>query len=362
MDKSRLTIIAMLASLLALISLNPVYAQDATAVPLISYYLAADSGGVQQIYQLPLNGPNEPRQITHAESDVITFGVAYDGLGVAYIRGGQLWLQPIHTEEAEALTPLSATQFFSSPVWSQDGQYIAYADDGVWLLDLGTRETRQLLTNVPYDQSTNNAVDVRSYNPSRFVLGDDGTAANLIVDVGLWECQVPGVYDLASGEWQELEGLVHTRLLPLSDGSALLYGQCMAVGAPGLHIADSLEDINTFAEVLDFRTLPDSALRPNQAVQIEPGTVRIFGESYNIQLEETSLFYFDFDVASGEAGSVNYVTLPAVGEMSPDGSLIPVYLSADDTDSGGFKLVDLTTGEEVAANFPETVGVFRWQL
>lgn len=63
-----------------------VQAQDDT--PHILYYMSADEDGIQQVYQLIIEGENEARQITYAESDVITFGAAYDGLSVTYVSDG----------------------------------------------------------------------------------------------------------------------------------------------------------------------------------------------------------------------------------------------------------------------------------
>ena len=114
--------------LLALPFTVTIHAQ--AAITQLAYYIAADAAGVRQVYQLLVDGQSEPRQITYATSDVITFGVAYDGLAVAYMSEGQLWLQPTHTEEAESLATVGAAEFFSPPIFSQDGQHIAYADGG----------------------------------------------------------------------------------------------------------------------------------------------------------------------------------------------------------------------------------------
>jgi hypothetical protein len=372
MKKSLAAMSALLTALLAFIVVTTAFAQDTTEVPPVSYYLAADANGVQQVYQLVLDGEYQARPITYAESDVITFSPAYDGLGVAYISDGQLWLQSLHTEAPEAVVSVGATQFFSTPVWSQEGQYIAYADNGVWLLDLGTRETRQLLADVPLEEGASNAGEFRIYQPEMFVLGEDGTAEKLIVDVGVWEWNTVGVYDLASGELQELENQIHTDLLPLSDGRVLLYGNGGVGGEFALHMADSLEDINTYTRVLDFAALTDQTLFAEQAVEIEPGVVRVFGSTISPTPDEVSAFYFDFDATTGEADNVNFIPLSegstgntVAGQLSPDGSIVPVHLSALWTDAGSIygelNLVELATGETVAQEFPEVVGLFRWQ-
>lgn len=368
MKVARLSVVVLLVVFSALAGIAA--AQDAPPQP--AYYLAADDGGVQQIYQLILDGESEPRQISHSESGVINFEVAYDGLGVAYYGDGQLWLQSVHTDEPEAVAPVSAVQFFSGPVWSQDGQYLAYADNGVWLIDLSTRETQQLLADIPIDESASNAAEFRIYQPELFVLGEDGTAAKLIVDVGIWEWNTVGVYDLASGELQELEGQVHTDLLPLSDGRALLYGNTGMGGEFVPHIADSLDAINTYTEAVGDVDTMNIPLFTEQAVEIAPGVVRIFGSTIPTTPEETNAFSFDFDTTTGEAGEVNLVTLSqgetgatVAGTLSPNGRTVPVYHNAQWTEAGsiygGFNLLDLATGEALPIVFPEIVSIFRWQ-
>ncbi|MCZ7542431.1 MAG: hypothetical protein M5R40_02320 [Anaerolineae bacterium] len=243
----------------------------------------------------------------------------------------------------------------------------------MWLLDLGARETRQLLADVPLDEGASNAADYRIYQPERFVLDDAGQPAALIVDAGVWEWNTVGVYDLASGALQELGGQLHTSLLPLSDGRVLLYGNSGLAGEFALHVAESLDDINDFSEVLSFGALTGATLFAEQAVEISPGIVRVFGSALSERPEEALAFSFDFDVTAGTATEVQFVTLSegdessntVTGRLSPDGRLIPVYLNALWTDAGSlygnFALLDLDTGARVTAEFPETVGVFRWQ-
>ena len=336
------------------------------------YYMAADSAGVQQIYQLPLDGQSAARQITHAAQDVITFGAAYDGLSVAYISAGQLWLQPIHTDTPEALAPVSAVQFFSGPVFSLDGQYIAYADRGAWLLDLSTRQSRQILADVPVDETGSNADQFRIFMPYRFATDAEGHAAQLLVRIGVWEWQTAGVYDLASGQLQELSGHVHNNLLPLSDGRVLVYGNNGMDGHPGLSIAASLSDVNTYSDILDFTALTDATLFAEQAVETAPGRIRIFGPALDPANPGERVFFFDVDLAAGTASAVRILNLSdgismntVAGDLSPDGRIVPVYLGALWTDAGSiygrFQLHDLDADAVMPVAFPETVGVFRWK-
>lgn len=354
-----------------LLGLLPVGARDMGPIRRLSYFQAADANGVQQVYQLLLDGQSQPRQITQADRDVVTFGVSHDGLAITYLSNGQLWLQPLHTDAAEALTPVNNTLFFT-PVFSPDGQYIAYASQGIWLYDLGARESRQILADVPLAADGSNMAAYRVYRPDRFVMGADGKASHLILRVGVWEWETPGVYNLATGVYQELEGQVHTRLLPLYGDKVLLYGNGGVAGEMALHLADSLDDINQYQLVVTFSELTTETLFAQTATEIHPGVVRLFGPSLYRMPDADHWFSFDYDLMNNVASDVRYLPMPTStigsslgGDLSPDGALAPVYADARWSDYGSIfgnlTLRDLLTGAEVAAPFPATVGELRWQ-
>lgn len=362
-------IILILIALLTGISTT--LAQNDEANHRLGYFISADSDGVQQVYQILLDGQSEPRQITFATRDVLTFGASYDGLAIAYISDGQLWLQPIHTESAESLTTINATQFLSTPIFSQDGQYVAYADGGLWLLDLATRQTEQLAQDVPFDSELARTSDYLTIAPHQFVMGTDGAVTHLIVTIGQWEWVTAGVYDLATDELQVLEGQLHTQLLPLSNGQVLLYGNGGVAGEFALHIANSLADINTYTRLVDFSTLTDMTLFAMQAVEVAPGVVRILGETISQTPNEVNAFYFDYDVVSNTAGEVfpfllyqgEMTGVTTMGAISPDGMVLPIYINAIYTDFGtlfgAVELFDFLTG--IRQTIGDSVGIYRWQ-
>lgn len=360
----------MLLIVLVLVGVNVAYAQDMGVVTRITYYTAADANGVQQVYQQQLGAEAEPRQVTHAASHVNTFSAAYDGLSIAYISGEQLWLQPIHTEEAEALAPVTASFFPHPPVYSPDGEYIAYANDGLWLYDLAKRQTRQLLQDVRIEPSETVGGEFQIHFPEQFVRGVDGKPAKLIVDVGVWEWNTVGVYDLATGDFQVLEGQNYTGILPLYGDKVLLYGNNGVAGLPGLALAESLDDINTYSEVLDFGAVTATPLFAEQAVEIHPGVVRIFGQGIPAFPDEAKVFYLDYNLMEDTVGQMQVVTLRNdsggavyMGELSPDGSLMPVYHDGQYTDwgtiYGALDVIDLATNESIPV--AATAGWLRWQ-
>lgn len=368
----RMALMTALLALFVLSTLTTVYAQN-DAPPGAGYYLAADADGVQQVYQLVLAADADPRQITYAESDVLTFGAATDGLSVAYVSDGQLWLQPLHTETAEPLAEITSTDFLAPPVYSPDGQHLAYVDNGVWLLDLGTRETRPLVENVRLNPDRRNMGEMRIYQPERFVMSEDGAASHLIVYVGMWEWAGSGVYDLAAGTLVELEGRDFNKLLPLSDGRVLVYGNNMIDGLPALHIANSFDDINAPNLLVSFDALGDAPLFASQAVEMPSGNVRVYGMTFGESADDYAVFTFDYDLNTSASSSVRPVTIATrnesdyttTGWLSPDGGFIPATLNAEMTDYGVYygtlRVVNLETGEPVALNLPENAALFQWQ-
>jgi hypothetical protein len=367
----------MIGTLFAWTCLPALHAQE-TAERLL-YYLAADADGIQQVYKHRLPA-DEVRQITYADEDVTHFGVAYDSLSVAYLSESQLWLQPLHTEAAEALVNIVATEDLAHPVYSQDGQYIAYTNNGVWLLDLGTRETRQILVNRPLDLPRSHVSELRLYTPRQFVVDEEGKAAQLLVNIHIWEWNTFGVYDLATDTLQEFETegdvRLHTDLLVLSNGRVLLYGNNMMAGEPALHIADSLDDINAYTRVFDYRSLAEEALFVEQAVELHPGIVRLFGTAITLDAERRPIrmqaFTFDYDVVKGSAGEIAFVgemhdVMASIsqGPLSADGVLVPILFNPGFDDkgvlSGEVRLLNLETGAMTEEVLTEAAGGFAWQ-
>lgn len=359
-------------------TLFPLKAQEAEPTERILYYLALDGNGIQQVHRHLLYA-DEVRQITYANKDVTHFGIAYDGLSVAYLSESQLWLQPFHTKEAEALTAITATDYLDNPVYSPDGRYIAYTDNGIWLMELATREASQLLTNVPINLPGEHVNRIRYYAPRQFIVDPHGKAIQLILGIQIWEWNTVGVYDLTTDTLQEFETerdvRLHTDLLLLSDGRVLLYGNNAYSGEPALHIAQSIDDINTYTKVFDFSSLAETALFAHEAIEIRPGIVRLWGTAFTIadgQLIDLQIFTFDYDLAAGTAEDISFVKLvndinetTITGPISADGVLAPILLNVGFSDegvpNGEARLLNLETGKLTDGGFTQASGSFQWQ-
>ena len=372
MNKAIRVILALATALIAALSVTGASAQDMGPVIRNFYYIAADANGVQQVFQQNVGGDEQARQVTFSEADVITYGASFDGLSIAYISGGQLWLQPIHSEDAEALTPLQGTRFYRSPIYSPDGDYIAVADAGILLVDLATRETRLLIADTALNPAGSNMPDVQIFTPDHFVRGADGSVDKLIVKIGIWEWQTAGILDLNSGALSMLAPQTHTRALAVYGGKVLLYGNSGMAGELSLELVEGFENLNDYTKVVSFADITFDSLFAEQAVEIHPGTVRIFGTALVVPLDKSYAFHFDADLMNGTVSNYTLLTLAddtttnvVAGELSPDGAIVPLYVNALYSDMGSLygqvSIIDLATGEALDVELPETVSVLRWQ-
>ena len=117
-------------------------------------YFLSDRGGSMQVWRLASDGETL-RQLTEAEDGVDSLDVAADGQ-VAYVSGNQLWLRGVDGDnkllvDGSAADPDSEsfhyTQRISAPRFAPEGKRLAYALNGVHLLDLDSGEDQQLLIN-----------------------------------------------------------------------------------------------------------------------------------------------------------------------------------------------------------------------
>jgi hypothetical protein len=361
-----------LITLLMLITALPVFAQiDDEIRSFGGYFISADENGVLQLWQLADDG-STATLLTSAAESVVDYAISSDGTQLAYTSGQKLWLQT--PNETVEIASLSRERRPGSPVFNEDGSQLAFANDGLWLYDLASEESKLLYEDNPYTREMTDVGPVRYYRPMEFV--DD----KLIVRVGIWEGYGPGVYDFESGMVEELDRFRPSDLLMLSDGRVIIYGNGEVWGDPTLTIADSLDDINQTEILVDLETLsPSAPLFVDQVIEIAPGIVRVMGSTYNREgPTQFPLFYFDLDTETGELsadGIVGYNYVPSdeseftgQGMSSPNAQFVVQYLNAEvDTDLnpigidfGQLIFYELNTGEIIKSDFPGKVALFEW--
>jgi hypothetical protein len=341
-------------------------------------FIAADDNGVLQVWQLSADG-DTVSPLTSAEKSVVDYDVSADGLKIAYTSGQAVWLKILDGSEPFEVMPLTEPLRGAYPVFSADGEQLAFANGGLYLLDtVAGAEPRLLIEDVPLEEGMESVAPVRFYTPLQFVEGTDW----LIVQVWLWEGGSVGVMNTQTGEFEELELLQHTELLPLSDGRALIYGNNAVFGDYNLEIAASLDDINSSEVLLDLETVSASDAAPlfvDQAVEIEPGMVRVLGSTFNFNAVsvDAPYFYFDLNLDTGEISELMPFTPAAsreqgqtwVGAVSPDGSLIVQYrdlhvatnLNSSGIVFGQLEVYDFMTGEFHTPEVEQPAASFQWQ-
>jgi hypothetical protein len=340
------------------------------------YYLADDENGALQVWRLSEDGTSS-EMLTNMPNDIADFDVSEDETQIAYTSNQTLWLQQLDSSASNEIAVLEPDEVSSPayPVFSPDGSMLAYNNGGLTIYSASSGESRLILEDVPYTEGMESVDPVRFYVPFQFV--DD----KLIVSVRFWEGSGFGVLDIETEVFQEQSPVTHTRLLPLSDGRVLLYGNSEIYGDYNLEIAPSLDDINTREIMLDLETLSPSDTSPlyiDEAVEIEPGIVRVMGSSFVFATRESPYLYFDLNIETVEVVSDGLVEFPLIEAdenrqswlhtLSPDGVLIAQYRNLDvrtDLNSNGtlfgeLVFYDLEVGEFFTPELEGEVGAFQW--
>ena len=368
MQRIRRSIAALAATMI--LATAPLAAQSSTESPYVLYYHAMDTSREPQIFRYsPDEG--EPRQVTHEQGGVRDFDISADGSSIAYIQGDHLWLSPIDGSAPEKLS--RATGY---PGFSHDGEYIVYADSypgTIWLYNRNTRETRQILADIDVEDGYSHPDTFRKYKPDQFVLDSSGRATGLIIQIHGWGWKSVGVYDLESGELQELLSTPHIHALPLSDGRMLFYDKVFESPTESavMHIAENLTDINATRELFSANRLTDNYVSIDAAIELRPGVVRISGVTADAShaFSGGSVYFLDIDLATGVAGDLHLVGAPRpdsieIESLSPDGRLLLLHLNPITTSLGviyqGSELLDLETGQTVG-QFQANAYRFTWR-
>jgi Tol biopolymer transport system component len=124
-------------------------------LPHLLYFLSRRSGS-QQVWRLETDGVTQ-RQITTESSDVLAFDVSAADGSVAFVADNQLYMTLGDGADRRLLVDNAAAdpqaagfyynQRLSDPLFSPDGRFLAYAYNGVWILELSSFQAVQFLEN-----------------------------------------------------------------------------------------------------------------------------------------------------------------------------------------------------------------------
>lgn len=166
-----------------------------------SLYFLSDRSGTTQIWQLDLTGTNIA-QISFHESSILDFHADHNTGALAYTTGTELVYinadgerQTWQVEDADTLTglPEIAGQI-SSPKLSSDGLWLAYAQNGLRLIDLKTGISQLMIPN-EWEQSDNESIyPGRLYSPESWSPNN----ARMLISIAYIEAGTLAFFELAS--------------------------------------------------------------------------------------------------------------------------------------------------------------------
>ncbi len=159
------------------------------------YYQAADNTGLMQIFRMEKDGRTS-RQITSETVNVGDYGVSPVDGSLAYVVNNQLTLiNPDGTGRRLLVNGGGADESslnkISSPVFSPDGQTVAYGFQGLNFYSLSSGVSERVVENKIDDMGNGVFLPSELYSPEAY--SPDGS--KLLVTISLWEGSSAAVYD-----------------------------------------------------------------------------------------------------------------------------------------------------------------------
>jgi len=181
---------------------------SAGVLPHSFYYLGTDSAGLTQVFRIERNGTTQ-HQITSEPVNVNDYDVSLVDGSVAYVANNQLlWINADSSNrrvivDGGAVDPNNPfISNMSSPVFSPDGQTLAYGYKGLQLYAVATGQSNLLIENQIDDAGGGLFVPRELYSPERY--SPDGT--KLLITLGYYEGASSAIYYPATNALVRLEG------------------------------------------------------------------------------------------------------------------------------------------------------------
>ena len=179
----------------ALASPTSVPTTVSNVLPKSLYFLNNDKAGLLQIFRIERDGKTT-HQITFEPANVDSYDISPKDGGVAYVSNNQLFLVDATGAGRRVLVdggPVNDNNRFTNsvgmPVWSPDGQTIAFSHDGLNFYSVSTGATTKILEN-KIDNSTGIAIVRELYSPTSY--SPDGS--KLLINIGFYEGGSFGIY------------------------------------------------------------------------------------------------------------------------------------------------------------------------
>ncbi len=182
--------------------------EPAASLPRSFYYLGNDSEGLFQVFRLERDGVTR-QQITSESDNVSDYDVSQVDGSVSYVANNQLLLINADGSDRRVLAeggsmdpnnPFLST--VSSPVFSPDGQMLAYGYKGLQMYSFATGTSELLIENQVDDVGGGLFVPRELYSPERY--SPDGT--KLLITLGYYEGASSAIYYPATNALVRLTG------------------------------------------------------------------------------------------------------------------------------------------------------------
>jgi len=177
-------------------------------LPRTFYYLGSDSAGLMQVFRIERDGITQ-RQLTSESVSVNDYDVSLVDGSVAYVANNQLLLINVDGSNRRVLVDggvMDPNNPFinnvSSPVFSPDGQTLAYGYQGLRMYYFSRGESDLIIENQIEDLGGGLFVPRELYSPERY--SPDGS--KLLITLGYYEGASSAVYYPATNALVRLEG------------------------------------------------------------------------------------------------------------------------------------------------------------
>ena len=180
-------------------------------LPHTLYFLATDNQAISQIYRMERDGKTIT-QLTSEPVEVTDYDISLRDGSIAYVASNQLLLANTDGSNRRVLVDGgSAPDLHGAyrPVFSPDGQTLAYARNGLNLYSLSTGTSSLAIQDQMEDMGNGQLLPIETYAPERY--SPDGT--KLLVALGHWEVAPShAVYDPATNDlvrYEEVQDYIY---------------------------------------------------------------------------------------------------------------------------------------------------------
>lgn len=168
-----------------------------------SVYFLSDRSGLAQVWRLEADGATLA-PVTNEEDGVDGFDASRVDGRVTFVTNNQLYITNSDGSERTLLVDNSAAnteaadfhyrQRIGNPRFSPDGRFLAYAFDGLWILDLTTNEAVHLIKNQIGEDDDGNPIPEKFFGPQEWA----PNSTKVLLEIGYQEAGTLAILDPAA--------------------------------------------------------------------------------------------------------------------------------------------------------------------